>query len=196
MNSFEGSSATLVDQTGPYTHAAELLSFAMKQVPGTIERPRLLDLRCGTGRTARLFAQAGWEVVGVDCCPQFANSWIDICELYPGCKFLDDDAFSGLTPWSLGQFDLVIALDDSAVEFLESTSLLETLEFANHSLRRGGHFVYQLERSTSWSVSDPLATCVGMGFEEAWRASPVDLGCRIDMRLEHCASRDIIVAKR
>lgn len=64
----------------------------------------MLDLACGGGRHARLFAARGCKVTAVDRDPAFAPAFADV----PNIQFIAADLENG--PWPLGatQFDVVV----------------------------------------------------------------------------------------
>lgn len=183
----------MIDQSGPFTHHEALLTFAAERLSPLNRTPKLLDLRCGTGRTALAFADAGWKVTAVDCSPDFEDSWARIRQAHPQCQFIVDD-YRPLLPRTERTFDLVVAFDDLAVELSEDKSLGLALGYALHSLRRGGLFIFQLERNSSWAT-DAIEAAMVAGFREAWRATVVDLGTPIDNGLAHLGSREIFVAR-
>lgn len=183
----------MIDQSGPFTHNEALLTFATNQLTSLDRRPKLLDLRCGTGRTAQVFAAAGWEVVGLDCSRTFERSWERIRQSHPECEFISHECCPPL-PGAENSFDLVVAFDDLAVELLESRKLELALEYARYLLRRDGLFVFQLERSTL-QATGAIEAAIDAGFREAWRTSLVDPASSIDVSIAHRGSRDVFVAR-
>ncbi|GAI58552.1 unnamed protein product, partial [marine sediment metagenome] len=51
---------------------------------------RLLDVGCGTGHWSRVFADQGYEVTGIDICPEMSE--VARSRDYPGCYFEIADA--------------------------------------------------------------------------------------------------------
>ena len=184
----------LIDQSGPYTHGEALYSFATSQLSPLNRRPKLLDLRCGTGHLAEVFAAAKWNVIGVDCSSGFEGSWARIRETHSNCQFIVSEDLPLLSETG-ARFDLIVAFDDLAIELTQGENLASTLDFSIQSLRQGGLFVCQVERRALWIVN-PIEAAIETGFREAWRASVVDPGTPIDGGVAHRGSRELFVARR
>lgn len=132
--------------------------------------------------------------MGVDCSSDFEDSWARIRRTHSNCEFVVSEQLP-LFSRTESKFDLIVAFDDLAIELTQGENLASTLDFAIQSLRRGGLFVYQIERRASWTVS-PIQAATEAGFREAWRASVVDPGTPIDSGLAHRGSRELFVARR
>ena len=185
----------VVDQGGPFTHTSQMLQFAVSAVLKGNTAPRLLDLRCGIGRLADIFAQHGWEVCGLDPSAHFAKAWETIADNHAHCRFVKTDVFSR-PPDGLGSFDLVVAFDDSAIELLDPETLSSTLSFVTQSLRPGGYFIFQIERSTAKGFDRETIAALSQNNFDAWRASPASPRTRILCDVAHVGSRDMFVAHK
>lgn len=191
----ESSKHGYCDLGGPYVQLDALLRFAeasLRNVDTT--NRRVLDLCCGAGLTIQHFANANWDVVGFDQCasllhaarqrqPQHGTSsryqLIEEIELF-------------LT--QAEKFELVVGFDDLATELADPDTLSTTLAIAWDALSRGGHFVFQFDRSLNVEDSDVLAEARRIGFSAVWTASPalLDTPCS----LEHRGDRALVVARR
>ncbi|WP_344014692.1 class I SAM-dependent methyltransferase [Streptomyces thermospinosisporus] len=97
---------------------------------------RVLDIGCGTGVFARLLADRGIEVIGVD--PALAS--LDVARARPGgerVRWIHGDA-TRLPPL---QADLVTMTANVAQAIVEPRSWQQTLRGAREALRPGGHLL-------------------------------------------------------
>jgi SAM-dependent methyltransferase len=133
MNSYEGLHARHYDRIfagKPYEDEAR---FVAGLLPG--EPRALLDVACGTGRHARVFAELGFSVTGVDINPA-------LLEHARGGRFLQGDMRSldtlGLEP---GSFAAVTCLFDSIGYPVTNDGVLATLRGVRSLLAPGGRLV-------------------------------------------------------
>jgi SAM-dependent methyltransferase len=118
-----------------------LVSRLVAQLP--VQAPRVLDVGCGSGMTARELANAGASVVGVDIVPQIG---LDETERF---RYLCGD-FLALSP-EIGEFDVVIALD--TIEHFEDERVVMEAIFRN--TRPGGAVIVTVPAyNWLWSSHD------------------------------------------
>ena len=84
---------------------------------------RLLDIGCGTGHWSRFFASRGFEVVGVDMCPEMIE--VARSQNYPGCYF--DIADACHLPFDNASFEVVAAM--ATLAFITDPELAVTEMF-------------------------------------------------------------------
>lgn len=102
-----------------------------------IHLPRILDVGCGSGLTARMLADSGANVVGVDIEPRDSSGDAERVRFLTG-DFIDLSS-------QAGEFDVVLALD--AVEHFESEQEVLNAMFKN---TRPGGVVIMTVPSYSW----------------------------------------------
>ncbi len=187
----------LTDQGGPFTHLDQLVRFANSvAVADGSEPKRLLDLRCGTGTLIRAFAPHGWEAVGLDSSQKLMDA---ARELQPESMHAEFLLESEQTEIDLRdkRFDLIVAFDDLAEQFLEPVHLERLVNLASERLLPGGHLVFHLERTTAFSTIDArLDTLRRCGFDTAWRTTPGDLTHVVSSDVDHGGTRDLFVARK
>lgn len=125
-----------IDYPGWVDYICEILNFYA--IPGK----KLLDLACGTGKCTILFAQRGFEVLGIDISPEMlarAMNKIETEEL--NIKFLCDDmrSFRLATP-----VDIVTCLYDSLNYLLEKKDLEKTFNSVWTALGEKGIFIFDM----------------------------------------------------
>jgi len=84
---------------------------------------RLLDVGCGTGHWSRVFADQGYEVTGIDICPEMSE--VARSRDYPGCYFEIADACH--LPFDNASFEVVAAM--ATLEFVTDPELAVTEMF-------------------------------------------------------------------
>ena len=94
---------------------------------------RLLDLGCGPGWTSRMFAMAGYDVVGVDICPEM----IQLARSTQGGPNVRFEICDYEAPLDFGTFDLVVIYD----ALHHATDAAAVVRRAYESLREGGLFL-------------------------------------------------------
>ena len=109
----------------------------------------MLDLACGTGTLALLFADEGWDVVGLDASPAMlvqARAKAANLDTAGNVVFVEGDirqigaALAGTTDAQLGSFDLVTCVYDSLNYLLEERELAACFAGAARALAPGGLF--------------------------------------------------------
>jgi 2-polyprenyl-3-methyl-5-hydroxy-6-metoxy-1,4-benzoquinol methylase len=137
----------------------------VRELCGSLEGVRAVDLGCGWGTIAFALAREAREVVGVD----FAQAAVDICrerleqEPRENLRFVRADARTTGLPG--GKWGLVVAAD--LVEHLPADVTLDVYREAHRLLRPGGHLViwtpdpgHFTERLRTWGVLRPDPTHV------------------------------------
>lgn len=114
----------------------------------TLHAGTAIDLGCGDGRHARLLAQEGWNVVGVDLSQEAINQAENHDSLGPDIVYtvgdvrnwvpLYDQKVTGDGRFKSGKFDLVLA----AYLHLPMTSLKDVLHRSRAWLEPGGSLIY------------------------------------------------------
>lgn len=84
---------------------------------------RLLDVGCGTGHWSRVFADQGYEVTGIDICPEMSE--VARSRDYPGCYFEIADACH--LPFDNASFEVVAAM--AVLEFVRDPEVAVTEMF-------------------------------------------------------------------
>lgn len=105
---------------------------------------RALDLACGTGTLALLFAGDGWDVTGLDSAPaMLAQARAKAADAAAGgqLRFVEGDmrSLEGVVP--AASFDLVTCLYDSLNYMLEEEDLAACFAAAAFALAPGGLYV-------------------------------------------------------
>ena len=84
---------------------------------------RLLDVGCGTGHWSHVFADQGYEVSGIDICPEMTD--IARSQYYPGCYFEIADACR--LPFENASFEVIAAI--AVLEFVRAPEIAVTEMF-------------------------------------------------------------------
>ena len=122
----------------------------------------VLDAGCGTGRVARVLAQRGIDVVGVDADPSMIGT---ARRLSPELTWLVDD----LTHFDLGrQFDVVVMAGNVPIFTPRGTEAALVAGCARH-IWPGGALVSGFQLGRGYSLTDFDAHCRSVGLECAGR---------------------------
>jgi SAM-dependent methyltransferase len=137
INSYTGLHARHYDRifgAKPYEEEAAFVTSLLGSARGP-----LLDVACGTGRHAREFDAAGFDVTGVDINPALLEQ---ARATTPGARFLEADMRS-LSKLELeaGSFQSVVCLFDSIGYPLSNEGVLDALRGMRALLAPGGRFV-------------------------------------------------------
>ena len=132
---------TLSIKNQPWTeNTGHQVDFIIK-VLGLKGDERILDLACGYGRHAIMFAQRGYSVTGVDITKEYIeDAQKTVQELSLDATFyhadIRDVAFQN-------EFDVVLNLDDGAIGYLENDEEnLKIFDVISRALKSGGkHFM-------------------------------------------------------
>jgi len=136
--------APIYHAAGQATFGATLASTILEHLPLP---QRVLDLACGTGAAALVFAARGAVVVGVDLSPdmlriaqeQAVQRGLDVAWIEADIRALPPDP--RLAPAS---FDLITCLFDSLNQLLDDTDLTAVCRTVGTLLRPGGYFIFDL----------------------------------------------------
>ena len=161
----------------------------MTERDGTAQKPRLLDLFCGSGVGAEGYVRAGWYVVGVDKEPQ---------PHYRGHEFIQADVLEFLHPWQR-RLDFDAAHASPPCQFATDyrrrpghVRLHENLIPVTRSLLDGSKLPYiieNVEKAREW-LRDPILLCGSMFgldvqrhrlFESNWPLTNHHWPCRHDL---------------
>ena len=96
---------------------------------------RILDVPCGWGRHAVLFAEQGYDVVGADLSSELLR------RAAPGPRYVAADVRH--QPFAAASFDIVINVFTSLGLFLDDAEDLAALREAHRLLRPGGRFLLE-----------------------------------------------------
>lgn len=153
--------AAIYDQIGQGRFGEELAARTLSWAEAGSHKPlRVLDLACGTGAAALVFAAAGHQVTGVDCSPAMLDlargkaqrmgldiEWVQ-CDLR-------NLASVELSP----SFDLAICFFDSLNYLTGNDDLLNVYRAVSALLRSGGTFVFDLHTEAefaTWNERDEV----------------------------------------
>lgn len=96
------------------------------------KRARILDLGCAGGRDSKIFADRGFDVVGIDLCDPFLE---EAKKNVPSGTFLKKDFLDLDLPTT--SFDGIWAC--ASLLHLKKTDVGKTMESLYHLLKQGGH---------------------------------------------------------
>lgn len=129
MNTYAGLHARYYDVVyadKPYADEARFVDSLIRAAG--VDRGRLLDVACGTGRHAAEFAAFGWDVTGVD----LSDALLELARVNaPTARFLSQDMRELDVPGE--PFDAVTCLFDAIGYAIDDDGVLATLAgFARH----------------------------------------------------------------
>src|SRR5262245_6374209 len=163
--------APIYDAIGQGRFGERMANWALRRLFAHGPRPHALDLACGTGAAALVFAAAGCQVVGVDQSPamlsiargrardagydvRFVEG--DIRNLNAKCKMqnaenmLEHSAFCILH----SAFDVVTCFYDSLNYLTDDDDLDRVFCGAATALRPGGHLVFDINTAAEYAAWD------------------------------------------
>lgn len=165
----------------PYSAWVEYIERILKRMG---QRPRcVLDLCCGTGTVANIFAAKGYKVTGVDISPamvEVANRKARQLGSVVEYDVADASNFS-----LHDTFDLVISLFDSLNYILEAGALQNAFHCVSAHLEPGGLFIFDM--NTELALAGGLFDQNNIGsrglVHYKWRSAynPASRICRIHM---------------
>ena len=121
---------------------------------------RLLDLACGVGAGTTIFAQAGYEVSGIDNSEvMIEQAKVRLHNLGVSAYLNQQDIRTFALPHSV---DVVVSLFDSLNYLLEESDLAQTFACVCQVLPLGGMFVFDMNTAhglaTRWGTQDIIST--------------------------------------
>lgn len=142
-----------------YTGFAEVYDLFMDNVPYQewsrylislleeykVSKDLVLELGCGTGKMTRLLAQAGYDMIGVDCSEEMLQiarekEWNADGDGYDILYLLQD-----MREFELyGTVKAVVCICDSLNYILEEKDLLAVFQLVNNYLDPGGVFIFDM----------------------------------------------------
>lgn len=126
---------------------------------------RLLDLACGTGKSFEPFLRRGFEVTATD----ISEGMLSRARRRAGCSVRLVRSDVRELP-DLGEFDLVICLDDSLNYLLDPHDLAGALRSARRALAAGGVLVFDVNTLAAYRTVFSETSCVERpGYFFAWR---------------------------
>jgi len=109
----------------------------------------LLELGCGNGNNARLFAEYGWTVTGIDMSAEglaaAQSNWSN--EPTDSWSFIERDLRQGLPPLE-GPFDALVA--NGSLYYFERSYLTELLEETRSVLAPGARVYFKFRTPEDW----------------------------------------------
>lgn len=126
--------------TAGYAHSAWIEAIETRAKALGLKGRRALDVGCGTGKSTRPLRDRGYEVMGCDISPEMIRI---ARESLPACADAFFVADMRALP-NLGQFDLVVCLDD-AINYVDSVvELRATFAGVARVLSPSGVFAFDL----------------------------------------------------
>lgn len=112
-------------------------------------KPRnILDLACGTGKLARFFLDAGYEIEGLD----LSESMLNIARS-KGLKVYQGNMIN----FEIGRrYDLIICVFDSLNYILKQSDLLKCFKSVNRHLNQNGLFIFDM--NSDFKINEVLPT--------------------------------------
>ena len=134
---------------------------------------RLLDIGCGTGKSALGLSQLGFQVTGVD----FSESMLDVARTKPGADAVNFVLADIRELPELGPFDVATTMGEPLIHLSRDSELEDSFRGVARSLEPGGLFIFDLptagyaDRLSKWRVIDDGGDVVVL-----WRGAPRDDG--------------------
>ncbi|MCL1789478.1 MAG: methyltransferase domain-containing protein [Oscillospiraceae bacterium] len=118
-----------------YTATAEYYDGLIRE--NGINSGILLDLACGTGTLSAMFAERGWDVIGVDISPEM----LSLAKKHEKVSYICQD----MTELDLyGTVDAAVCCFDALNHLLEEPELLKTFGRVSLFMNTGGVFVFDM----------------------------------------------------
>ena len=145
LEAYEATAAVYDSFTAHHRHDVwtEMLERILRP-HGLIERGRLLDVGCGTGKSFGPWEDRGWSVVACDASPAMLRR--AAAKAGPGTETLVADARALDV---LGSFDLVTLVDD-VVNYLEPGELVDAFTGAVRNLAPDGLLMFDVNTLLSY----------------------------------------------
>jgi len=113
-------------------------------LPSLTRESHILDVCCGTGRTAGYLLKQGFSVTGIDA----SNAMLEIARRRARAARFIHSKTEDAAP--LPRLDAAVCLFDSLNHFLTLPKLRRALWFIHHSLILGGTFVFDLNTEAAF----------------------------------------------
>jgi SAM-dependent methyltransferase len=166
--------APIYDAIGQGRFSAGMAAWAMAWLTERdMQSARILDLACGTGEAALVFAAAGCDVVGVDQSAAMLeiargkarDAGYDVAFIHSDMRELriENEKLSMQPSWDStlsqfsilnSQFDLVTCFYDSLNYLIDDGDLDRVCTVAATALRPGGFLVFDLNTATEYATWD------------------------------------------
>ncbi|MGT2926078.1 class I SAM-dependent DNA methyltransferase [Streptococcus cuniculipharyngis] len=116
--------------------------FSLRHFPQKAKGKRLLELACGTGIQSLRFAQAGFQVTGLD----LSREMLDLAQkrAQAGKQSIDFVAGNMLDLSGLDTFDLVTCYSDSLCYLADEVEMGDTFAQVYDHLAEGGTFIFDV----------------------------------------------------
>lgn len=115
---------------------------------GLREGGSALDVGCGTGRAFRPLMQRGWKIHGCDLSP----AMLEVAAEEGGGEVVLEVADMRALP-HLGDFDLVLSLNDSVNYLLGDDDLVHALTGMRENLRKDGLLIFDVNSSSAYATA-------------------------------------------
>ena len=133
-------------------HRLEVESIIRRFSPTSV-----LDAGCGTGLTARLFAEKGIAAVGIDSSTEMIRLAQEKARLAKSPAHFESVSFETMPKSYAGSFDLIACLGNSISGVPNDQALGRTLKNFRRVLRPGGWLVLQLLNPAVINKGEPFA---------------------------------------
>lgn len=111
-------------------------------IAGNLKGKRVLDVACGTGDLAVLYAQAGAEVVGLDLAPEMLTlAEQKAAAAHVPVTWIEGD-MTKMSELALGKFDLITCFDDSICYLTNPQAVQQFLKQLAPLLKPAGQFCF------------------------------------------------------
>jgi SAM-dependent methyltransferase len=133
-------------RTGTDHNRVHLLDPAMLGILGDVTRQRVLDAGCGEGRFARMLAERGAKVTGIDLSPRMVELACEQEEREPlGIEYQEAD-MADLSAFADGAFDLAVAYNS----LMDVPAYEAAVAEVARVLKAGGRFVFCIIHPCFW----------------------------------------------
>lgn len=133
-------------------HRLEVESIINRFSPTTV-----LDAGCGTGITARLFAEKGIAAVGVDSSTEMVSLASEKAKSSNSTARFEATSFETMPKLYVGSFDLIACLGNSISGVPNDEALGRTLRNFRRVLKPGGWLILQLLNPAVMKKGEPFA---------------------------------------
>lgn len=116
--------------------------FSLRHLPKSKDKKKLLELACGTGIQSVRFAQAGFEVTGLD----LSQEMLDVAEKRAASAKVKVDFLQGnmLDLSRAGKYDFVTCYSDSICYMQDEVEVGDVFKEVYNALNDGGVFIFDV----------------------------------------------------